>query len=130
MELNITSFVRKYSDCMSNFSDSIANSGLQNIGAITWRNACNVMADESAWLTSDLEALQAYFAGFGAWDRSELEAMSGQELNALLVQFIASAYQEYTDAREQGRKAFREWKESNGGSLYGHRGRWFYLASM
>jgi hypothetical protein len=115
---------------MARFSDSIANSGLQNIGAVTWRNAMAAMADESEWLCSDLEALHAYFAGFGAWERAELEAMSGQELNALLVQFIAGEYQNYTDAREQGRKAFREYRENQGGSLYGHRGRWFYLASM
>jgi len=115
---------------MAQFSSSIAESGLQNIGQITWANAMASMADESSWLTSDLDALRAYFREYGAWTADELAAMSGQELNAMLVQFIAGEYQNYTDARGQGRKAFREWKERCGCSLYGHRGRWFYLASM
>ncbi len=125
-EINITRFVRTYRDCMVRFSDSIANSGLQNIGSVTWRNACEAMADESAWFTADLDTLREHFAGYGAWEREELDAMGGAELNALLAQFVAGDFVERERARERGKAALRDYEESQGGRLSGSRGRWFY----
>lgn len=127
MELNITAFVRAHRGDMDRFSSSIARSGLQNIGSLTWRNACEAMADEAAWFTRDLDALRDHFAGYGAWEREELAAMGGVELNALLAQFIAGDWTEREDAREQGRAYLRAWEENFGGNLHGSRGRWFYL---
>jgi hypothetical protein len=103
MELNITAFVLANADNMERFSDSIANSGLQNIGQVTWRNAMAAMQDESSWLCSELSELVDHFAEYGAWEREELEAMSGQELNALLVQFVAGDYQETQEGAEEHR---------------------------
>jgi hypothetical protein len=132
MELNITRFVRANRDCMSNFSDSIANSGLQNIGQVTWRNAMTAMQDVSACLVPPAQCgeLVDYFSEFGAWEREELEAMSCQELNAMLVQCIASDWQEYSAAKEQGRAHFKKWDENCGGRIYGNRGRYYYYVGM
>lgn len=130
MELDITRFVRANRGDMDRFSDSIARSGLSNIGAVTWHNACEAMASESDWLTSNLDALREHFSEYGAWDEEELAAMPGAELNALLVQFIAGDWQEREDARERGRAELRAWEENFGGRLTGHRGRWFYYVGM
>ena len=129
MEVDITKFVIRFADDMHTLSSSVAESGLENIGAVTWENACQAMASESDWLTSDLAELQDHFASYGAWDRDELEAMTGQELNALLVQFVAGDYQARESACERGELA--EWEECEGGRLYQsdvapHVGKWFY----
>jgi hypothetical protein len=41
-ELDITLFVDEYGDRMEMFAQSVADSGLDNIGQITWRNAVAV----------------------------------------------------------------------------------------
>lgn len=117
-EINITAFVAAHGDTMTVFANSIAESGLQDIGAVTWRNALAAVADESDWLTTDVDALRDYFREFGAWDRAELTAMSGQELNALLVQFIAGDYQRYTADNFDA--------ENEGGALYQSGDEWFF----
>lgn len=125
MELNITKLVERFEDSMESLSSSIADSGLENIGQVTWRNACEAMADESDWLTSDLGALLDYFACFGAWEREELESMSGAELNALLAQFISGDFQGRRDAEERGE--LERWEECEGGPLFrSDDGEWFY----
>jgi hypothetical protein len=126
MDVDITRFVRANRGDMDRYSDSIGRSGLQDIGRITWRNALDAMASESDWLTTDLDALRNHFADYGAWEREELAAMSGTELNALLVQFVAGDWQEREDARERGRAELRAWEEGFGGRLTGGRGRWYY----
>jgi hypothetical protein len=128
MQLDITRFVRKHRDHMAMFSDSIANSGLQNISEITWRNA--VEAANVAPLCEDLDALVEHFREYGAWSREELEGMLTAELNALLIQFIASDFQRYQEAKDEGRAAFREYQENEGVRLYGHRGRWYYYIGL
>lgn len=131
MELDITAWVARFGDEPERFSDSIANSGLQNIGQITWRNAV-AAADECMLVTNDnRDALVEHFAEYGAWTRDELEAHSDAELNALLLQFIAGDYQGRRDAEERDELA--EWEQNEGGRLYTcdvegseHFGRWFY----
>lgn len=130
MEVDITRFVRANRGDMDRYSDSIARSGLSNIGSITWRNACEAMASEADWLCSDLDALRDHFREYGAWDREELAGMSGAELNALLVQFIADDWQQREDARERGRAELRAWEENFGGRLTGGRGRWYYYVGL
>ncbi len=93
--LEVTAFILRNEGRMEQFSSSIAESGLQNIGQVTWRNACAAMEQKTAWLCHDLAALREHFAEYGAWEADELAAMSGTELNALLVQFIAGEYQEH-----------------------------------
>lgn len=124
--IDITRFVMDHSDCMDAFSSSVARSGLENIGEVTWRNALNV-TEGGALLTEDADALVDYFAGFGAWERSELEAMSLNELNAMLVQDIAAVYQERDDAAERGE--LESWEENFGGRLVvADNGAWsFYI---
>lgn len=127
MEIDITAFLSYYQDDMARFSNSRAESGLDNIGEITWRNARTAMAESEDWLTSDLDYLRSYFLDCGAWDTEELAAMSGQDLNALLVQFIASDCQAREQAEERGE--LEEWEENEGGRLMAPRdlsGQWFY----
>jgi hypothetical protein len=129
MEINITRIVSLYGDCMERFSSSVAESGLGNIGAVTWRNACEAMADREEWLTDELAGLVDHFADYGAWKRADLEAMSGAELNALLLQFIAGDYQARERAEERGE--LETWEENEGGRLWAPRdlsGQWFYMA--
>ncbi len=126
MEIKITRFVKLNAHRMHDFSNSIARSGREDIGSVTWRNACAAMADPSDWFTNDLDALQSWFADFGAWDREELEAMPGQELNALLLQFLAGDYQSRAEASERGRAELKRWEENEGGRLYRHKGQWYF----
>ena len=76
-----------------NFSASAYEMG-ENAGRITWNNA----KDGPQLLTNDdqREAFKEWLTEFGAWDESEREAMTDQELNALLVQFVSG------DIREAG----------------------------
>lgn len=124
--IDITRFVMAHADAMDAFSNSIARSGLENIAQITWRNALDVI-ENGALLTGDAEALVDYFAGFGAWERAELEAMSLNELNAMLVQHIAAEFQERDDAAERGE--LESWEENFGGRLVvADNGAWsFYI---
>jgi len=120
MELDITLFVEKYRDCMERFSDSIARSGREDIGKITWLNALDAVSDQAepflqGW---DTHALQERFVDYGAWSEQELADMTGQQLYALFVQFIAGDYQRYTAPDYD--------EEREGGSLYLANGRWYY----
>jgi hypothetical protein len=115
-QINVTAFVNAHRDTMHTFSDSIARSGLTDIGHRTWTAAMAAMADDTAWLCSDLDAVESWFAGFGAWSRDELADMTGQELNALLVQFVAGDVQGFDDAED--RDELDEHMENEGGRLY------------
>lgn len=127
-DLDITRFVLAHADHMDRFSNSIAASGLQDIGARTWAASCAVMADPGEWPCSDLDAIVDWAAEFGAWERQELEAMPGDELNALLVQFIAGDYQRRADAEKRGELA--RWEECERGRLYTCNDRWFYYLDV
>lgn len=127
MELSITQFVKAHADHMHRFSDSIANSGLENIGQITWRNAIEAM--EADLLTNERDELIAHFREYGAWSAAELAAMPTTELNAMLAQEIASQYQERESAKERGE--LEEWEENFGGRLHEvGDGAWFYYLGM
>lgn len=115
MEVNVTAI--KELDC-SQFSDSIFNSGLDNIGEITYRNACQYFEDNDLLVTGDdRDELRSWIADFGAWDSAEILSWSDVELNALLLQFIAGDIQEYEAAEKCGE--LESWEESFGGRLYG-----------
>ena len=88
MELDITAFAQ--SQNMNSYSNSIANSGLSNIGDITWSNAQSLAKE---WPNVSRDVLIPYFAEYGAWD--DLEVWSDIELNAVLVQMIAGDLAEY-----------------------------------
>lgn len=126
MEINVTRFVEEL-DC-SEFSDSVFNSGNPNIGQVTWENS-RTEAEDAQLVTAeaDLDEVRNYFAGYGAWDGDEIEGWTTEDLNALLIQDIASAvkeyesfdsYEEYAEAAEQGRVR---------GQLYrGDNGQWYF----
>jgi hypothetical protein len=135
MEIDVTEYVGEQ-DC-AQYSDSIANSGLQNIGEITWRNACEQATRAPLVGADKQDALRDWIRDFGAWDTEELAAMSDAETNALLLQFIAGDIREM-EAFET-HEAYQ--KASEGGSCSGRLfkgdiegdpsfGRWyFYVGS-
>lgn len=90
MEINITA-LRNTTEPME-LSASAAEIG-QDAGRITWSNALQaphlIQDDETT-----LEEVQDYLQDFGAWSREDLEAMTHQELNALVCQFIAGDWRE------------------------------------
>lgn len=129
MEINVTALMNDHD--LSSYSDSIANSGLQNIGQITWRNAveaCEAM--ETPLVPKEgQDDLRDWIADFGAWSREEIAEMSDVETCALLLQFIAGDGQAYLDAEEDGRLA--EYEENEGGRLYkGDDGEWYFYVGM
>jgi hypothetical protein len=111
-----------------NFSASAHEMG-ENAGRITWNNA----KDGPQLLTNDdqREAFKEWIADFGAWDESEREAMTDQELNALLVQFVSGDIREAgADSLEDIDPAQLVEDQENGGicsNLYqDDSGTWFY----
>lgn len=112
MELNITKFF--YEAKPINYQNSIAVSGLQNIGDINWKRA---KKDSRLYVFATEENRKDFvdwLEGFGAWERDEMEAWTLKELNALIIQFVAGWVQE---------KENITWKEyeklSNSGQVSG-----------
>ena len=95
MEVNITKFFNEESP--RDYSASVAELG-NDAGALTW-NYANEQAADAPLLTTpeQLENVRAYFEGFGAWEREEIDAWSATELNALLVQDISGNMRDYCD---------------------------------
>ena len=94
MELNITRFFTEATP--RDYSASVAEIGA-NAGADTWRAA---MDDSPDYMLLDddekREAMREHIKGFGAWDDTEIAAMTDTALNALCLQMIAG------DIREAG----------------------------
>lgn len=90
MDINITNFVQ--TACPMDYSASVAEIG-QFAGTITW-----LAALESGYIMLDThdkrEAFREYLEPFGAWDEEEIAGWNHTELNALFVQFVASAMRE------------------------------------
>lgn len=127
IELNITDFFN--SEDPRDYSDSIAKSGQNNIGTITWGNAKDCEHDfVSAMSETEIQELRAFFASFGAWDDSEIGNWNAQELNALLVQDIASQIQEQTDKNGDLYAEDNPIREQVGSSIFrdGNGEVWFY----
>lgn len=95
MEIDITSFFRN--EDPSEFSASIAETGRNDIGKVTWRRAVEAGTDSPLLTTPDaIEALREYVKDFGAWDDEEIAAWSDAECNALFIQLVSG------DIREGG----------------------------
>lgn len=95
MEIKITNLFDGVSNPPALYSNSIANSGCQNIGQITWNNA---KANASSFIGEDTrEEFEDWVKRFGAWEDEEIAAWSLNECNALLLQFIASEWREIDD---------------------------------
>ena len=132
MEIDITSFFES-ADAFE-FSASRAERG-QNAGPETWANALEEGASSPLLTTeAQLEALRSHMRGYGAWEKSEIEAWSPTECNALFIQLISG------DMRESGLdqieidddKAWRDYEKGAedgrySGSIYrGDDGRVYY----
>ncbi len=93
MEINITQFFKNAQPCL--YSASVAETGLQNIGAHTWSKAVDAFGEFPIITTDEQrEAFKAYAAEFGAWDEVERNAWSHEEINALAIQFVSSVMRE------------------------------------
>jgi hypothetical protein len=101
MEIDITPYMTQY-DCRQ-YANSVAESGMQNIGRITWDNAMRHVSADHIVTGDQLEHTRDWLAEFGAWSEEELAEMSDQEINALLIQFIAG------DVREI--EAYDDWED-------------------
>lgn len=128
MELNITALYN--SMCPRDYSASVAEIGA-NAGADTWRAAC---ADSSDFMILDdddkRQAMREYARAFGAWTDEEINAWTGIELNALLIQCISGdiresildddprAWAEYYEEGEQGGVSCRLFSDDDGQVYY------------
>ena len=88
MSIDITDINLSY-----RYSDSIANSRLQNIGEITYRRACE---DAPAALAAqyDRTAFVDYFRTTGAWNDAEMVNWTDAEVMGLMLQFISGDHSE------------------------------------
>ena len=89
MEIDITTF---YKYCVPlDYCASVAEIG-NNAGADTWQAA---MEDSLNFLMLDTEekqeAMRDHIKEYGAWSANEIDSWSFEELNAMLIQEIASA---------------------------------------
>lgn len=84
MDLNITQLADV--PCFA-FSHSAAEGG-RDAGRNTWQSA---MAGPRPLLSTpeEFQTVRDYFRAFGAWDDQEIAAWSENEIQALLLQFIA-----------------------------------------
>jgi hypothetical protein len=126
MELDVTAYVEEV-DC-SLFAASQAELG-ERAGQITWNHAMMyVQEDPLVSSEEDLQEVRDYFVSTGGWTRDEADEMSDQEVNALLLQFIASAirqyedhfdsYEEYERAAREGQVAGDLWRNDDGTWTY------------
>lgn len=113
MEINVNKLLDHR---LEDYSDSVFNSGMQNIGRITWNNAVN--CDLNFVSEDNKEEFIDYFAEFGAWSLDEIKAWSLDELNGLFIQLVSGDMQTYLDAESKGIEAFNHYQETQGGHLY------------
>jgi len=96
-EIDITDIITSESFHTRELSNSIANSGMQNIGQVTWSNANERAKEEliqKAFKDIETEDLIDHFLEFGAWTREELMKDGRTGMIALTMQFIAGDLQE------------------------------------
>lgn len=112
MELNITNFF--YNSEPVYYQDSVANSGLENIGHVTWQNALRDSDDHTFATEQNQKALKGWLAEFGAWSPEEMDTWDLKDLNALMIQFVAGWVE------EKNRFTWEEYeKESCAGQVSG-----------
>jgi hypothetical protein len=126
MELDVTAYVEEV-DC-SSFSASMAELG-RNAAKITWECAMrHVQEDLLVSSEEDLQEVRDHFVSTGGWTRDEADEMGDQEVNALLLQFVATAvreyedhfdsYEEYEKAAHEGQVAGNLWRNDDGTWTY------------
>ena len=96
MDINITRFFETAET--HDFSNSVANTGLTDIGKITWLNAKDEAQRTPLLTTEDeLDAMRAFARASGGWDQDEVAAWSADEVNALFIQWISGDMNEMGD---------------------------------
>lgn len=112
MEVDVT-HLWKQGSRLRRFSDSIAQSGRQDIGKITWTAAQEEARVRPLVKAEDQDTLRDWIREFGAWDDAEVSTMSDMDTNALLIQFVAGDCLEYLEHHdpEQVRLFFSEDQE-------------------
>ena len=130
MEINITHLVEAGN--MMDYSASVAEIG-NNAGRDTWNAAmdefCPDYGDSKPLVTGDdIQTVKDYFGEFGAWDDDERESWTDQEVNALLLQFIAGDIREAGDDLTEDYEAYQKRAEigSISGRIYGSSDQYFY----
>jgi len=91
MEIKVTHLIDE--DC-TQWSDSRSNSGRDDIGQVTWRNAVESAAEAPLVTAEQQDELRSWIRDFGAWTDEDIAAMSDVDTNALLLQSIAGDIQE------------------------------------
>lgn len=128
MELNITTLYNSMHP--RDYFASVAEIGA-SAGPDTWRAACEDSPDYMILDTDDkLQAMRDYVRGFGAWTDEEIDAWTGIELNALLIQCISGdiresildddphAWAEYYEQGKQGIASCRLFSDDDGQVYY------------
>lgn len=88
MDIDITRFFETAET--GAFSNSVANTGLTNIGRITWNNALRKAQETPLLATEDqIQAMRDFARSSGGWDDEEVAAWSADEVNALFIQWIS-----------------------------------------
>jgi hypothetical protein len=114
MQLNITTFFNSDVD-MSDISGSRMEHG-DDAARITWNNAKEATRSHVPPLLDTeekLDAMRDHVRGFGAWSRDELAEYSAEDLNALLLQFIAGDIREVCSPDDMTADSW--WKEYESG---------------
>lgn len=91
MEIDITDFFNEVDP--GQYSGSVFELG-ERAGEITWNAALESSADYMYVTKETRPALVAYVRSFGAWDIEEIADWTDVELNAWLLQDIASSMRE------------------------------------
>lgn len=115
LEINITKLFIESTP--KDYSASVTEIGI-DAGPRTW-NAALADSIEYPHVTLDNQPhFIAYFAGFGAWEEAELQAMPLSELNALFIQMVASSIREA--GLNQGQPDWDKYqRDCEGGQLSG-----------
>lgn len=128
MELDITHMIIGDDD-MGLLSGSVFELG-DNAGKITWSNSMQYATEHPLVSTpEDIEEVRDYFKQFGAWDDEERASWTPQEVQALLIQFIAGDIREMEDC-EDYEAYLKEAQECTcSGNIYKDGEKWFYSLS-
>ena len=135
MEINISSLLSRSDFVPSQCSASRAELG-QDAGHITWQNSMAAAAVPPVLLDTEekLQAVRDFARESGGWTQEEVDAWPAQEVNALLVQWIAGDIREAFDDAEPADWDWAEHEErAEHGSIPGnlYRGKdgavYFYL---
>lgn len=91
MEIDITALVTDAE--LPSLSGSVAELGA-NAGKITWSNSMAEAASKPLLTEDQLDAARDWAREFGAWDDEHIDGWSAQEVNALVIQYVAGNLRE------------------------------------